>query len=280
MLAGLPQAPSRYSPYTHWPEAKARQRYVLDRMYEVGFIDRETRDAALNEPISLASRKGSFQAAPYFVEHVRRCSRSATAAPCSTSSACACTPPSTCACRRRRRQALRERHRRAGRRGSAASAPAFATWSTRSARPTCGCRTLAFKGMDAPEPAFSYEALVTAVRGGSARVQVGPFSRRPGVPAERRRQASRRCSSTTSSACASPTNGDGPLRFEYDPSPTIEGALVAMTSTPATSRRWSAATTSSAAISTASPRPSASPARRSSRSSTPPRSTATSRRPR
>src|SRR5262245_20657960 len=48
MLAGLPQAPSRYSPYTHWPEAKARQRYVLGRMYEIGAIDRETRDAALN----------------------------------------------------------------------------------------------------------------------------------------------------------------------------------------------------------------------------------------
>ena len=35
LLAGLPQAPSRYSPFRHWPRAKARQRYVLDRMAEV-----------------------------------------------------------------------------------------------------------------------------------------------------------------------------------------------------------------------------------------------------
>ena len=47
LLAGLPQAPSRYSPFRHWPRAKARQRYVLDRMYDVGFISRDERDAAL-----------------------------------------------------------------------------------------------------------------------------------------------------------------------------------------------------------------------------------------
>ena len=72
LLAGLPQAPSRYSPFNHWPEAKARQRYVLNRMYEVNFITREERDAALLQPIALATRKGSFRAAPYFVELVRQ----------------------------------------------------------------------------------------------------------------------------------------------------------------------------------------------------------------
>ena len=72
LLAGLPQAPSRYSPFTHWPRAKARQRYVLDRMADVHFITREDAAAAMREPLALASRKGSYVAAPYYVEHVRR----------------------------------------------------------------------------------------------------------------------------------------------------------------------------------------------------------------
>ncbi len=72
LLAGLPQAPSRYSPFRHWPRAKARQRYVLKRMYESGFISAEERSAALARPLSLATRTGSFRAAPYFVEHVRQ----------------------------------------------------------------------------------------------------------------------------------------------------------------------------------------------------------------
>jgi penicillin-binding protein 1A len=72
LLAGLPQAPSRYSPFKHWPRAKARQRYVLDRMVDVRFITRAEAAAAARAPIALASRKGSFIAAPYYVEHVRR----------------------------------------------------------------------------------------------------------------------------------------------------------------------------------------------------------------
>ncbi len=72
LLAGLPQAPSRYSPFRHWPRAKARQRYVLDRMAEVQFVTRAQATAAAREPLALAPRKGSFIAAPYYVEHVRR----------------------------------------------------------------------------------------------------------------------------------------------------------------------------------------------------------------
>jgi len=72
LLAGLPQAPSRYSPFQHWQRAKSRQRYVLGRMFDVGYITREQRDHALQRPIALATRKGSFRAASYFVEEVRR----------------------------------------------------------------------------------------------------------------------------------------------------------------------------------------------------------------
>lgn len=72
LLAGLPQAPSRYSPFRHWPRAKARQRYVLERMADVQFVTRAQATAAAREPLALAPRKGSFIAAPYYVEHVRR----------------------------------------------------------------------------------------------------------------------------------------------------------------------------------------------------------------
>ncbi len=72
LLGGLPQAPSRYSPFRRWPRAKARQRYVLRRMYDSGFITAEERDAAVVKPLALATRKGSFRAAPHFVEHVRQ----------------------------------------------------------------------------------------------------------------------------------------------------------------------------------------------------------------
>ncbi len=38
LLAGLPQAPSRYSPFRHYKLAKKRQAYVLNRMAEEGYI--------------------------------------------------------------------------------------------------------------------------------------------------------------------------------------------------------------------------------------------------
>lgn len=72
LLAGLTQAPSKYSPFRHWPRAKARQGYVLERMAAVGFITGAEAVLAAREPLSLAPRRGSFVAAPYYVEHVRR----------------------------------------------------------------------------------------------------------------------------------------------------------------------------------------------------------------
>lgn len=72
LLAGLPQAPSRYSPVRHWPRAKARQRYVLERMAAEGMITPAEATLAAKEPLMLQPRKGSFRHAPYYVEHVRR----------------------------------------------------------------------------------------------------------------------------------------------------------------------------------------------------------------
>jgi penicillin-binding protein 1A len=73
LLAGLPQAPSRYDPQRHPHRAIARQHYVLDRMREEGFITAEEHAAARSEELVFArGRPASYHAAPWYVEHVRR----------------------------------------------------------------------------------------------------------------------------------------------------------------------------------------------------------------
>ncbi|MBI1762054.1 MAG: GAF domain-containing protein, partial [Acidobacteria bacterium] len=49
-----------------------QQMILSERMAAVGFITPAESDLAMHEPIALASRKGSFVAAQYYVEHVRR----------------------------------------------------------------------------------------------------------------------------------------------------------------------------------------------------------------
>lgn len=73
LLAGLPQAPARYSPVKHFDRAKARQRYVLERMVEEKFITREAFEEALDAELAIQEHEdNTFQRAPYFTEHVRR----------------------------------------------------------------------------------------------------------------------------------------------------------------------------------------------------------------
>ncbi len=72
ILAGLPQAPSSYSPTNSPQKAKARQRYVLDRMETVGYITPEEKKQALEEPVTIYMSKQYKQVAPYFVETLRQ----------------------------------------------------------------------------------------------------------------------------------------------------------------------------------------------------------------
>jgi penicillin-binding protein 1A len=73
ILAGLPQAPSRYSPIDNFDRVKKRQRYVLQQMNENGFITQQQMTEALNTEISVHKEQISpFLKAPYFTEHVRR----------------------------------------------------------------------------------------------------------------------------------------------------------------------------------------------------------------
>lgn len=54
MLAGLPQAPSVYSPYVNFHAAKQRQALVLDLMSKHAFISPSMAEKAKKEPIYLA----------------------------------------------------------------------------------------------------------------------------------------------------------------------------------------------------------------------------------
>jgi penicillin-binding protein 1A len=73
LLAGLPQAPSKYSPLNHPEQARKRQQYVLYRMVEVGFINDGQLGVALQMPLKFKSKRNSFlDKVPYFVEYVRK----------------------------------------------------------------------------------------------------------------------------------------------------------------------------------------------------------------
>jgi penicillin-binding protein 1A len=58
LLAGLPQGPERLSPFKHPDAAKTRQRYVLTRMVELGFVPREVAIQFANEPITVVRSEG------------------------------------------------------------------------------------------------------------------------------------------------------------------------------------------------------------------------------
>ena len=75
LLAGLPQAPSRFSPFVNPKSARARQEYVLGRMQTDGYITGDERADALAESVekTVHARDDRFRdTAPYFTEHVRR----------------------------------------------------------------------------------------------------------------------------------------------------------------------------------------------------------------
>lgn len=73
ILAGLPQAPSRYSPF-HFPQrAKQRQIYVLRRMAAEGFITEAAASQAIRVDLDIQPRRNWYmEAVPIYTEHVRR----------------------------------------------------------------------------------------------------------------------------------------------------------------------------------------------------------------
>ena len=73
LLAGLPQAPSRYSPFVHPEQAKQRQIYVLNRMIAEGYITNLQATEAINTELDIKRRRNWYiEQVPYYTEHVRQ----------------------------------------------------------------------------------------------------------------------------------------------------------------------------------------------------------------
>ncbi len=73
ILAGLPQAPSKYSPVLAPQKAKERQIYVLRRMMEIGAITPAQMDEAKKAPVRIYDDENlNLKYAGHLVEHIRR----------------------------------------------------------------------------------------------------------------------------------------------------------------------------------------------------------------
>ena len=73
LLAGLPQAPNKNSPYQHPQQAKKRQVYILNRMADESFISSSEVIKATQTPYMIRSKeKPSIEKAPHFIEYIRR----------------------------------------------------------------------------------------------------------------------------------------------------------------------------------------------------------------
>lgn len=69
LLAGIVQAPSRYTPKKHPGNARARQEYVIDQMFEKKMIDGKRKKEILDEKIHIREDDGVF-ADTYFKDFV------------------------------------------------------------------------------------------------------------------------------------------------------------------------------------------------------------------
>lgn len=73
LLAGLPKAPSRYSPFLHPEQAKQRQIYALNRMITEGYITNLEATEAINTKLEIKQRRNWYiEEVPYFTEYVRQ----------------------------------------------------------------------------------------------------------------------------------------------------------------------------------------------------------------
>jgi penicillin-binding protein 1A len=73
ILAGLPQAPSRYSPFRYPERAKQRQIYVLNRMLAEGFINNNEVTEAIDLKMDIKPRRNWYiEEVPIYTEHIRR----------------------------------------------------------------------------------------------------------------------------------------------------------------------------------------------------------------
>lgn len=71
LIAGLPKAPSAFSPFRNPGKAKIRRQIVLKKMIENGYITNEQFNSADSEPLPQKITHRKYEA-PYFVESIRQ----------------------------------------------------------------------------------------------------------------------------------------------------------------------------------------------------------------
>jgi len=72
LIAGMPKAPSAYSPLVNPELAIERRNLVLRQMLAVGAISQSQYETARNRPYEPAAKPGNGTRAPYFVSHVKK----------------------------------------------------------------------------------------------------------------------------------------------------------------------------------------------------------------
>ena len=72
MLAGLPKAPSAYNPIANPRRATQRQRYIVTRMFENGFITEAQQDEALAQPLRYRTQNDNAVHAEFVAETARQ----------------------------------------------------------------------------------------------------------------------------------------------------------------------------------------------------------------
>lgn len=72
MLAGLPKAPSAYNPVVNPKRAKARQQYILQRMYQLGYITEPEYIQAKAEELKIKTNSSEFGVHAEYVAEMTR----------------------------------------------------------------------------------------------------------------------------------------------------------------------------------------------------------------
>lgn len=73
MIAGLAPAPSAYAPTENFDKAKVRQKFVLDRMVQNGWVTRQEADEAYAEQLSVHhAETPNTRSAPFFLMEVKK----------------------------------------------------------------------------------------------------------------------------------------------------------------------------------------------------------------
>jgi penicillin-binding protein 1A len=72
MLAGLPKAPSAYNPIANPRRATQRQRYIIDRMFETGFITETQHEEALAQVLRYRTQSEGAMHAEFVAEAARQ----------------------------------------------------------------------------------------------------------------------------------------------------------------------------------------------------------------